>query len=70
MTKEQLIEWRGESGNNQYQAARLLGVSHRQYQRYESGESGVPKLVGLILGCLDEDQKAILAETRKNLGVV
>lgn len=64
MSPEQLREWRARLGFTQGECARLIGVDHRSWQRWELGERHVPPPVQRLLHLI-ECQPGALARLRR-----
>lgn len=50
MTPDTLRTWRKNRRLSQTQAAALLSVTSRQWQRYEAGQADIPQAVEMALG--------------------
>lgn len=56
MTPAQLTRWRARLKISQERAAQLMGISRRQYIRYETGDAEIPKLVDLATKALKHSE--------------
>lgn len=59
MTPEELKKVRTHLGYTQYRLATLIGLSRRQYIRYENGESEIPVPVSIIVDIIISGQVSL-----------
>ena len=52
MEAEELIEWRKRLNLTQTKAAELIGCSRRGLQKWEKGESPIPKNIALAVAAI------------------
>lgn len=57
MTKTELRQWRKSAGLTQARAAELIGCSRRALQKWEAGQTRIPKSIALAIAATSKKLK-------------